>query len=69
MHKKIIFKKLQISMIKKYLRKDINLQKKGKKLLMIQGWNISIRMKYKKSQKLQRKFATEEFRNNYKWKQ
>ena len=27
--------KLQISMIKKYLKKDIYLQKKGKKLLMI----------------------------------
>ena len=34
-HNKIIQKKLQIRMIKKYLKKDIYLQKKGNKLLII----------------------------------
>ena len=34
-HNKIIQRQLQMSMIKKYLKKDIYLQKKDKKLLMI----------------------------------
>ena len=36
-HNKIIQKQLQISMIKKYLKKDTYLQKKDKKLLMKWG--------------------------------
>ena len=35
MHNKIIQRQLQMSMIKKHLNKDIYLQKKDKKLLMI----------------------------------
>ena len=35
LHDRIIQKQLQISMIKKHLKEDIYLQKKGRKLLMI----------------------------------
>ena len=40
-HNKIIQRQLQMSMIKKYLKKDIYLQNKSKKLLMIK---IKIRL-------------------------
>ena len=47
-HIRIIQKQLQISMIKKYLKKDIYLQKKDKKLMMIKDENSSIIMEYQK---------------------
>ena len=47
-HSRIIQKQLQISMIKKYLKKDIYLQKKDKKLMMIEDENSSIIMEYQK---------------------
>ena len=47
-HSRIIQKQLQISMIKKYLKKDIYLQKKDKKLMMIKDENSSIIMEYQK---------------------
>ena len=45
---KIIQKPLQISTMKKYLKKDIYLQKKGSKLLMIWDGYDSIIMEYQK---------------------
>ena len=44
---KIIQKQLQISMVKKYLKKDIYLQKKGSKLLVWDGYD-SIILEYQK---------------------
>ena len=35
LYNRIILKQLQMKMIKKYLKKDIYLQKEGRKLLMI----------------------------------
>ena len=45
-HSKTIQRQLQISMIKKYLKKDIYLQKKDRKLLMIRYEHNGIIIKY-----------------------
>ena len=47
-HNKIIQKQLQMSMTKKYLKKDIYLQKKSRKLLIIWDYCNSIIMEYQK---------------------
>ena len=46
-HNKMILKELKKSIIRKYLRKEMDLRKKDKKLLMHLDWNDII-MKYQK---------------------
>ena len=45
-----------MSMIKKYLKKDIFLHKKDKKLLMIQDYNNNTIMEYQKIKKVSKHF-------------
>ena len=47
-YNKIIQRELKMVMIKKYLKKDMYLKKKDKKLLMNWHWNNSIIMQYQK---------------------
>ena len=57
-HHKLIQRQLQMSMIKKYLKKDIYLQKKDKKLLM--SWNQNKIKVSKNSQKINSETFTNE---------
>ena len=50
----IIQKQLQIAMIKNYLKKDIRLQKKDRKLLTIWDEYISVIMEYQENKKFVR---------------
>ena len=47
-HNNIIQRKLQMSIVKKYLKKDLYLQKKDRKLLMIRDYYDNKIMEYQK---------------------
>ena len=47
-HNNIILRKLQMSIVKKYLKKDLYLQRKDRKLLMIRDYYDNKIMEYQK---------------------
>ena len=47
-HNNIIQRKLQMSIVKKYLKKDLYLQRKGRKLLMIRDYYDNKKLEYQK---------------------
>ena len=47
-HNNIIQRKLQMSIVKKYLKKDLHLQRKDRKLLMIRDYYDNKIMEYQK---------------------